>query len=283
MGYLVSWRGGRIAAAALLGLALCGGPAGATIMLTGTNPNQTTFLGMLDTASSGGSWSAAGGTLAYTPAQGEALNSFATQMNAWVNAGDAVTLFIGTNLGGVVVGDFNGGGIQRLDLVDIAMFPTNDPVIDLRSAIILHEVGEVFDSVSNSHGFAAAHLAAITFENAELTALGSRGTRTGPQVASRVFQGATELSIPWSDSQNQNVIGLIFRLNGAFNITSIRSGLFDTETFYDGSEQDINIEAIYLEVIPEPGTGLLLGFGLVGLAVGGRRRASRSGCGDSLT
>ena len=108
-------------------------------------------------------------------------------------------------------------------------------------------------------------------ENAELTARNSRGTRTGPEIGTRINGGVREISIPWSDSENENVIGLIFRLNGNFNITSIQSGLFDMGVPYDGTEQNINIEAIYLEVIPEPGTGVLLGFGLLVLASRRRR------------
>jgi len=264
--YEASMKKAIILIATVFIIAFCSAlPVWANITLSGDGADRNTFVGMLNTFSTGGTWTASEGVLSeltFTPTSGT-LNNFAQRLNYYNAQNDVlITLHIIRNSGGVVAGAFRGGGVQHLDLDDILMFPAsiNDnrfpvnqaQVLDLQSAVIIHEVHEVFNAVQNLQGEVVSHAQAVGAENGELDSRGSRGVRRNPPDTWRrnpPETGPWELVIPWAVKQpNANVTftNMIITTT-ANNITNIRSGLVNTGEPYDGTEQDIRIERLYVE------------------------------------
>lgn len=234
--------------AAIVGWFVLLQPASATINLAGAAVDQTAFLNMINGFSTGGAWTAPVGILVFT-ANGKPLNHFATIVNAIVQDPAAVTLQVGRNQPGVVVGAFMGGGVQVLDLADIAQFPAGHPFLSIQASVTLHEITEVFRAVSTGapNNFLPAHLIAIGHENGEIAANLGRGLRAGPPDAVRpVRPGVIEVLIPWSDITNPRVTTMIVQIQ-ANAITNVRSGIINTGTSYDGTELDIPILQVYFE------------------------------------
>src|SRR5262249_5656883 len=102
-------------------------------MVTGSDADKTTFFGILNTASVGGTWTLSETSQLVFGPNGMALNNFSTELNLFNNtAGVVRTLDVRQNYPGVLVGGFGpklglAAGTQALDLGDIQMFKTTTP------------------------------------------------------------------------------------------------------------------------------------------------------------
>jgi len=256
----------------------------AAYTVTGIDADRTTFLGILNTASVGGTWTLSEASQLVFGPNGAALNNFSTELNLFNNAAGVVrTLDVKQNYPGVLVGGFGpklglAAGTQALDLGDIQMFQTTmaqEPLLDLRSSVLIHEIREVFQDGGNA-SFNASHQSAIREQNAELAALGSRGVRQpGPDIWVGLANGNWEYRFPWLDFPTGIAGFEVIKGTGAFNITNIAPGIDDPgpDVSYDGSGHDIAITSVTFEAVPEPATWLLLGSGLVGLILWRKRTA----------
>jgi len=257
-------------------------PAYAAYMVTGSDADKTTFLGLLNTASVGGTWTLSETSQLVFGPNGMALNNFSTELNLFNNtAGVVRTLDVKQNYPGVLVGGFGpklglAAGTQALDLGDIQMFKTTiaqEPLLDLQSSVLLHELREVFQDGGNA-SFSASHQSAIGEQNAELAALGSRGVRQpGPDIWEAMPNGTWEYRFPWLDFPTGIAGFEVIKGTGAFNISNIAPGIDDPgpDVSYDGSGHDIAITSVIFEVVPGPSTWLLLGSGFVGLVLARRK------------
>ncbi|MCE9620508.1 MAG: PEP-CTERM sorting domain-containing protein [Planctomycetes bacterium] len=262
-------------------------PASAQFVLDGAAADRTSFITMLNSFSTGGAWKQVGADneLAFT-ADGKPLNNFATKTKGYNDgSGFKLTLEVGRNQPGVLVGSFMGGGIQRLDLTDIATFSddiTFKPKGDFQQAILLHELAEVYTAVNRNLGYDASHRAAIDVENAQIKAMGALGERDVLGVT-QFLNGnplngfRPEIRSPWTyHDPAGDIKGFLSIKIGNANILSdrfIRGGLFDFENPFDpATSEDVWIESYDFvpEVIPAPGASALLGLGM-GFAVRRRR------------
>lgn len=188
-----------------------------------------------------------------------------------------VTLEVGRSQGGTLVGAFLPNGNQRLDLADIEMFPTSDPLLPTRSTVLIHEITERFASEKTGFGFDEAHDLALDAENLELADSGSRG-RVGQGFRFNLPAfGSGDPAIykrDYSDSADASVEYLVFTLAGDNDISDIRPGWFETGVAYNGSEKDISIASISVQSVPEPSPFVYMALCLVFL--GTRWRANRS-------
>ena len=263
-----------IAAASLV---IATAPASATYIVTGPAADRTTLVGMLNTYSSGGAWALNAANQLVFAANGQPLNNFATRLN-FFNNNSALgrTVDVRQNYPGVLIGAFgplfnpaHPARTQLLDLGDIQFFQqtaAQEPLLDLESSLILHELSELFwDGAAVDFG--ASHGNAINEQNAELTVLVSRGQRRGPPDGWRTIAATNtwEGRIPWRDTV-RGINGFeVITGRGAFDITQVASGILYTGYSYDGSGHDIAIESIRFEAVPEPSALVLLGLGLAGV------------------
>ena len=286
---------GWVYAAFVLSIGHCGA---AIIVADGANnaqqfqQNQMQFTTMLNNYSQGGMFAINNGNLAFT-ANGAVLNNFATNVRDIVNSQTNTTLRINQSDAGVLVGAYRGGGTQDLDLADILAFPAQDRVLDLQSAVLLHEISEVFNSVTAGQGaafpsqdFNNAHAFGIQQENGELTARRSDGQRgAGARFVAGVG-GRGTIFFQWTDARDPKVASLRIDINNnaatQIQLSQIRTGLFDSGVSYDGTDYNISIDGISLAdandnlVTPEPGGLALVVIGLGGMLALKRNRRSRS-------
>src|SRR3990167_4418704 len=114
--YEASMKKAIILIATVFIIAFCSAlPVWANITLSGDGADRNTFVGMLNTFSTGGTWTASEGVLSeltFTPTSGT-LNNFAQRLNYYNAQNDVlITLHIIRNSGGVVAGAFRGGRVQ---------------------------------------------------------------------------------------------------------------------------------------------------------------------------
>jgi hypothetical protein len=296
-------------AAALVALAVVA-PSRAAYVVAGGAADRNAFINLLNAESAGGAWSLnMGGDLVFTAAMGNPpLNFFASRLNTFNNLLNTNmqtrTVNVGSNLAGVLVGAFDGNGVQTLDLADILQFAVNaavqpQPLLDTRASVLIHELGELFIDGPPAN-FPNAHLfGGIQEENSQLAAQGIRGMRQpGPDnfmLVGAAVAGVQNfvLQVPFLTVNNVPAAGPLpaipagtpyfevirGRITGGpnFAITNIRKGIFDLGVSYDGTGYDIAIDSIGYQIVPEPGTILLTATGLVGLlAVGRRNRRAKA-------
>ena len=259
---------------------LLSNPAGATLILTGANVDRDRFLFELQIASNGVPWVYdATGRLQI---MGPTTNYFAEQVDGFARNGAVqATLDVGRNQPNVVVGAFarNGLGIargtQRLDLADIRQFPAADFFVDLRAAVILHEISEVFNAVRfgrttptdvNRGDYDAMHNSwGLVSEGGELRERGHRwrpGELFGGGAASKarpdVCANCEDWILPWFDTLQRDMDKLILTLDfgGAPNVRNIAPGFRDSGAGLETlPPQDIQVLAVRFEgTVPEPST-----------------------------
>ncbi len=272
-------------------LAVVSLPARAAFVITGNAADQTTFINMINGYSTGGAWSLNMVNQLVWTANGGAVDFFASRLNTF--NGDNLnnrTVDVKQNYPGVLVGAFGPlagqpNGTQLLDLGDIQKFSLTtaaQPLLDLQPSVMIHELGEVYQD-GGAANFNNAHVfGGITEENSQLAALGSRGQRQTPGDQFTALGGNQwQLKIPWRDVPNNKpgwevITGTTTA--GMFNITQIAPGLAETGATYDGSRDDIAIDSIYFQPVPEPrNAGMLFGLGLLIFGCGWsvRQRSNR--------
>ncbi len=250
-----------------------------TINATGANPDQdrATFIEMLNLYSTGGQWSLDAQNQLVFKADNNPINHFAFSLDFWNdNTANGRTVDVRQSYPGVLVGAYgppiDPNGTQLLDLGDIQKFKVSiadEPLLDLQSSVMLHELSEVFvDGDANNYG--AAHDQGIFDENLQLNDVNSIGQRLKGDIVVRdpITNVITQLKIPWVNTSAGLKGFEVITLNGA-DIQSVARGLADTGYIYDGTGGDIGITSITFEAatIPEPSTILLLGAGLVGVGL----------------
>ncbi len=282
--------------AVFLAISLSSANASYIVTFTGQDPvaDKAKFLGMLNNSSTGGTWTLdMMNQLSFT-ADGNPLNNFVARLdyynNYLSNNNLTRTVDVRQNYPGVLVGAFGPkfnpvqpDGTQLLDLGDIEKFSqtvVQQPLLDLRSSVLLHELSELFMD-GGAGNFQTAHtFGGIIEQNSELTSRGSKGLRRLLLDLWNVNNatGIWQLRTPWRNTET-GVNGFeVLTGSGAYNLTNIASGLADTGTYYDGSGYDIVLETVHFEAVavPEPGSFLLLGSGLAGL-VAWRKRSGKRG------
>ena len=251
----------------------------AALIIDGTNADQLLFTTMLNASTSGGNWDInSSGNLHFVP-NGGVLNHFAFSIKSVTEFVEVGTILVGENLPGVFVDVFQPtgiAGIQAIDLADVAMLPVNSAQLDTQASTFIHAIIELMHSLRFDPSYQGSHSQAIDAANLQLTMEGGTGYEwkfENSQV--RQVNGVTEIMIPWRDRIDPVIRYEVFTLNGAFDISSIKAGIFDPGVPYDGSDLDIGITDIYLEsaVVPIPAAVWLFGSGLIGLIGFARRKA----------
>jgi hypothetical protein len=257
-----------------LAMAAFAAPA-AAIGLDGSADDRNSFIDLINSFSTGGKWSQEEGAgnaffVRFT-ADGKELDYFAKKINQF-NNGASISLTLGRNQPGVLVGAYLGRGRQELDLSDIAMFSSDitfKPRGDFQQALLLHELGEAYTGDNVNVTYADAHKAAIGFENAQIEALGALGRR---QLTKDVFVPGNLLTgfrplvrMPWVyQDPAGDINGWVSIKVGNGNVLNesfIRGGLVDLEAeFNPATHEDVWIESVDFEpeIVPAPGAALLL-------------------------
>lgn len=236
----------------------------ANILVTGSTSDKTLFASTINNLSAGGTWTIDGSNELSFSALPQ--NSFAFYLYSFdQQPGLTVTLAVGQNQPGVIVGRFNGNAVQDIDLGDISVFPTTDPNLFTKGSILIHEVSEVFFANLRGLAFPAAHQQAISYENSYLRSTFSAIQRipTGDQIIGDCTLGACTLRIPttWLGTSAYIDIGLV----GDAVISPGFANLGGGSGYNPG--YNISVLSQTLVPIPEPTNRMLLALGLFALVV----------------
>lgn len=290
-------------------------PARATFVVAGNVADQTTFINLINADTQGGAWNLNIANQLLFAANGNALNNYATQLNALNNALNVRTVNVMQNVPGGLVGAFGPlyvpaqpAGTQLIDLGDILAFTANaaaqpQPLLGTRGSTLLHELAEL-NADGGALAFNNSHNTGIQEENNIMAFQGIMGIRLAggafnvtPAAPGTNFATyrmtvpfQTTAAVPAGGGQQALANGAMYnevitgRITGAvapfnFDFTNIARGLIDTGFSYDGTGYDVSIESITAQVVSEPSTLMLLfiGFACLLRQTATRRHAAAQG------
>lgn len=283
----------------IIGLCVLASPARGDLVLTGAGINQSAFVGLLNSYSIGASWKGDGAgkldavNVDADPAKRNYFANRLLDLEALDPATKIVTLNVGRNMPGVLIGAWHPGGIQDIDLADILVAKQTaqqEPIVALQASLLLHEIWEAGMAVDLGIAFDPAHNIAVSAENGELSALGSRGQRDGAgTVLKDLGAGTAELYVPWAEVPSTNTppiksMKMTFAYSGAGGpaLTNIRPGYVGGGWEYDYSGRELQLTSLEAStlVVPEPGSLALM---LAALGILTRNRSRGGIFGDCQT
>lgn len=252
--------------------------------------DTTGFLKLVNSqdVSIGGTWSLTNQNRLQFNQTGQ-TNTFVNQLLTY-NALDR-TLVVGNNVPFIFFGGWGPdpllhlpAGTQVLDLADFQMLSANisvEPLLDIKSSILLHELAEVGEPIGSA--FKDAHNVGIVNQNMLLRNAGSIGQRLGAPKIDEFIPGPvfSEIKFPWQNTRvGQNGFE-VFKIEGKVgnNVVPLKSewiasGAWQSDTGSNPgtapSSLQIDVIGYDFEAVPEPGTLLLIVAGI--LALGGNIR-----------
>lgn len=135
----------------LLVLTVCAicfaGPVTAELAVSGSDADKAAFEKLLKDLVEGAAVKIEGGKV---KVEGTPSNEFGKNLKTITDdASNKVTVKVGRNQDGVIVGAFHGGGVQEIDLDDIEKFPGPGSMLPTKAAQLKHELDEVYNSVKD--------------------------------------------------------------------------------------------------------------------------------------
>jgi hypothetical protein len=278
-----------------------GRDASAAYTVNGNAADVAAFVGMMNGASVGGTWSATpGGALTFAATPGDQPNLFASTVSSYTtDASRPRTVFVGRAQPGVFCGSFNGNQTQTIDLDDLSRFNPSiatNRALDSRASILIHELAELYvdggdPNFDVAHGSFGGGTGGVHDQNSEMTYSGGTGARISPGdiYGATLSADGTVTNYTWRFPFREVATGKTYYevitghiLGGAANnvtIHAIRRGIADSGPDYDGSNLDVTIDSVTREEIGAapaiPAWGMAVGA--LGLAVigGAAYRARR--------